>query len=132
VVHDRDLSVSLAWRRDHPAFPACLKNIYRGLHDTVRAALKELGAETTLYAGAKVSAPGSEAGLCFSEPAEDDVMWRGKKVMGGALRVTAWGRLYQGNLLWSDMGFEEDSVMGAVRRAFEKEFFKSPPASTIP
>ncbi len=132
VLHDKDLSFSLAWRRDDPAFPPCLKNIYRGVHDTVRAALGELGRETSFYAGAKSGASGEEAGLCFSEPVEDDLMWRGKKVLGGALRVTGWGRLYQGNLLWADMGLEEKPTEDAVRRAFEREFFKRPPVSTTP
>src|SRR5688500_5439117 len=34
VRHDKDLSLSLAWRRDHPSFPRCLKDVYRAVHET--------------------------------------------------------------------------------------------------
>jgi lipoate-protein ligase A len=129
VVHDKDLSFSLAWRRDHPSIPACVKNVYRGVHDVVRGALAGLGVETVFHQGP--AAPGGQ-GLCFSEPVQDDLLWRGKKVLGGAMKVAGWGRLYQGNLLWKEMGLEEGPALRAVKAAFEREFFKTPPSSTVP
>lgn len=125
VVHDKDLSFSLSWRRDHPFFPVCLKNIYRGIHETARGALHGLGVETSLHKPAGRAAAGI---MCFEEPVEDDLMWNGKKVLGGAMRVTARGRLYQGNLIWEEMGLDVRRVTGALSEAFEKMFFKTPPA----
>jgi lipoate-protein ligase A len=124
VIHDGDVSFSLAWRRDHPAFPHCLKNIYRGIHETARRALARLEVAATLHAGAAPAAP-----MCFEAPAEADVMVGGKKVLGGALRVTAWGRLYQGDLKLKAAGVQELSALGALRGAFEREFFQGPPTA---
>jgi lipoate-protein ligase A len=122
VVHDKDLSFSLSWRADHPAFPRRPSDVYRLIHGTVRSALASLGAETSFFAG-----PAGRGGMCFSSPALDDLLWEGKKVLGGAMRVTKFGRLYQGNLLWMEMGLEESAVCQAIATAFEKEFFKSSP-----
>jgi lipoate-protein ligase A len=65
--------------------------------------------------------------MCFESPAVDDLMWNGKKVLGGAMRVTGFGRLYEGNLLWAEMGLDDAAVLKAVGAAFEKELFMSPP-----
>jgi lipoate-protein ligase A len=122
VVHSGDLSFSLAWRADHPAIPRRPREVYRLIHGTVRSALAGLGAETSFFAG-----PAGRGGMCFESPAPDDLMWNGKKVLGGAMRVTSFGRLYEGNLIWSEMGLDESAVLKAVGAAFEKDFFKSPP-----
>lgn len=118
VRHDKDLSLSLVWRRDHPGFPKCLKDIYRGIHETVQAALRKKGMETSLYVPVGRT-PGE--GICFAEPVEDDLMWEGRKILGGALRVTGWGRLYQGNLLTDS--WEPGRTIDELRKAFELNFF---------
>lgn len=124
VIHGKDLSFSLSWRRDHPAFPSCLKNIYRGIHETVRRGLETLEVVTTLHKPAGKALPGK---MCYDAPSEDDLMWNGKKVLGGALRVTGWGRLYQGNLLWTEMNVGDAAVAAVIRSSFENNFFKFPP-----
>lgn len=125
VLHGHDLSFSLTWRRDHPAFPSCLKNIYRGIHETVRRGLSEAGVEASLH---KASARSAAGKMCFEgAPAEDDLMLNGGKILGGALRVTGWGRLYQGNLLRQELGLGEAVTKAVLREAFEKEFFRRPP-----
>jgi hypothetical protein len=43
------------------------------------------------------------------------------------MRVTGFGRLYEGNLFWAEMGLDDAAVLKAVGAAFEKDFFKSPP-----
>jgi lipoyl(octanoyl) transferase len=125
VRHDADLSFSLVWRRDHPGFPKCLKDVYRSIHGAARAALAELGVETAFYAGETVA---GAAGVCFEEPAADDLMWKGKKILGGALRVTSWGRLYQGNLLAKALGREAADLIKPLSEAFQKDFFRRSPA----
>ena len=87
VLHDGSLSFSLAWRKDHPSFPRSIKDVYRAIHETVRSALFSMGVATELHAG--VSAPG---GFCAEAPATDDLMVQGKKIVGGAMRVTGWAR----------------------------------------
>ncbi|MGQ0645406.1 MAG: lipoate--protein ligase family protein [Elusimicrobiota bacterium] len=125
VRHDADLSFSLAWRRDHPGFPKCLKDVYRSIHGAARVGLAELGIEAAFYAGGTAA---DAAGICFDEPAADDLMWKGKKILGGALRVTSWGRLYQGNLLAKALSREAADLVKPLSEAFQKDFFKSSPA----
>lgn len=124
VLHDKDLSFSLAWRRDHPGFPACLKDIYRGIHGAVRDGLAERGVRTEFHKPARAGVGGA---VCFESPAEDDLMRGERKVLGGAVRVTAWGRLYQGNLLTEALGGTAGEWAEAFTRAFEKSFFRRPP-----
>lgn len=95
VHHTTDVSFSLAWRRDHPAFPPCVRHVYAAVHAVLQRALREAGVSATLHPG---GGPASPPGLCYAEPVADDVMLGETKIIGGALRVTPWGRLYQGNL----------------------------------
>lgn len=122
VVHRDDLSFSVAWRRGHPSFPDCVKTVYRAIHDVVRAGLAARGLETAFHDGT------ARAGLfCFQAPAEGDLLWNGKKILGGALRVTSWGRLYQGDLLTGLLGLERDAAARMIAAAFEGRFFKTAP-----
>lgn len=125
VLHDRDVSLSLVWRRDHAGFPKCLKNIYRAVHEAAQAALKQAGVETTLYVPASKRSGGQ--GFCFVEPAEDDVMRGDRKVVGGALKVTGWARLYQGNVTVAD-GLDMDFLAKLLPRTFEQIFFGCSPS----
>ncbi len=124
VLHDRDVSLSLVWRRDHAGFPKCLKNIYRAVHEAVQTALQEAGVETTLYAPASKTSRGQ--GFCFVEPAEDDVMRGDRKVAGGALQVTGWARLYQGNVTGTE-DLDMEFLAKVLPRVFEQTFFGCSP-----
>lgn len=107
VHHTSDVSFSLAWRRDHPAFPPCVRHVYAAIHAVLLRALRETGLAATLQpAGAPAAAPG----LCYEAPVADDVMWEGVKIVGGALRVTPWGCLYQGNLKLKDGVLPQDAA----------------------
>jgi lipoate-protein ligase A len=121
VHHGTDLSLSLAWRRHDPRFPPCLKTIYRTIHETVQNALSNKKIETELCLS-----PGTSTGSCFQNPVENDLLWQGKKILGGALRVTFWGRLYQGNLLWEEMGLRLEETVPCLIEAFTKTFFRYP------
>src|SRR5690349_13441019 len=72
VWHDKDVSFSLAWRRNDTSFPKCLKDVYRLIHQTVAEGLKRHGIETSFYVKQTSARPA--AGICFVEPAEDDLM----------------------------------------------------------
>jgi lipoate-protein ligase A len=129
VLHGQDLSLSLVWRRDHPHFPKCLKNIYRGLHETVQQALQRRGMATILHQSPEDGK--SSVGICFSEPVENDLTRNGQKILGGALRVTGWGRLYQGNILVEQLGLAWEALAEALAEEFEKTFFYSKPLSLL-
>jgi lipoate-protein ligase A len=118
VWHDQDLSFSIAWQRNAPGFPTCIKNVYRALHEALAGALRELGHDVTLYQPVPQKVPGQ----CFVEPVEADVMWRGRKVVGGALRVAAGARLYQGTLQTAALGLDAPQAQRAVRAALDRLF----------
>ncbi|MBL8024014.1 MAG: hypothetical protein JNK54_07025 [Elusimicrobia bacterium] len=96
VFHDTDLSFSIAWRRDHSTLPPCIKNVYRLFHEAIANELRSVGVEVSLHHVEKQRK--SLPGACYQEFSQDDILWKGQKLVGGALRVTSWGRLYQGNL----------------------------------
>jgi lipoate-protein ligase A len=96
VFHQSDLSFSIVWRRDHPALPPCIKNVYRLFHEAIANEFRSLGMDVFLHQteGPRRTFPGA----CYQEFSQDDILWNGQKWVGGALRVTSWGRLYQGNV----------------------------------
>ncbi|MBK8575295.1 MAG: hypothetical protein IPN90_06325 [Elusimicrobia bacterium] len=96
VLHDADISFSVVWRRDHPALPPCIKNVYRLFHEVLAAELRSHGMNVTLHQihGDRRTPPGA----CYQDFSQDDILLEGQKLVGGALRVTSWGRLYQGNV----------------------------------
>lgn len=95
VLHRDDLSWSFLWRKGDPQFPCCLKDIYRAMHQAAALAFTKAGHPATF---APPASGQGRPGLCFQEPVENDLLFGGKKVCGGAIQVTAWGRLYQGNI----------------------------------
>lgn len=118
VLHDKDLSFSIAWRRGAAGFPACIKNVYRVVHEALAEALVAEGYAVSLYQPAPQRLPGQ----CFVEPVEADVMWEGKKVIGGALRVAAGGRLYQGDIQAAVLGTDPDRVLRRAVSALGRLF----------
>lgn len=118
VWHDNDLSLSIAWRRGAAGFPACIKNVYRVVHEALAEALIAEGYAVSLYRPTPQRLPGQ----CFVEPVEADVMWEGKKVIGGALRVAAGGRLYQGDIQTATLGADPDRVLRRAVAALGRLF----------
>ncbi len=96
VFHGTDVSFSVAWRRDHPGLPPCIKNVYRLFHGSFADELRQVGLNAGLHSSPdpRPAVPGA----CYKDYATDDVIVDGLKWIGGALRVTSWGRLYQGNI----------------------------------
>lgn len=118
VLHDNDLSLSIAWRRGSPGFPTCIKNVYRVVHEALAEGLIAEGYAVSLYQPTPQRLPGQ----CFVEPVEADVMWEGKKVIGGALRVAAGGRLYQGDIQTAALGADPDRVLRRAVAALGRLF----------
>ncbi len=142
VYHDEDLSFSVAWRRDPPVLPSCVKTVYRQFHQALAEELSVRGFPATLQPseGSRRGAPGA----CYEEFSEGDVLSDGKKWVGGALKIASWGRLYQGNLKppaaaggqpgKSDGTAAREDVdwITTVISAFETRVFGRPPLGASP
>ncbi|MBK8422607.1 MAG: lipoate--protein ligase family protein [Elusimicrobia bacterium] len=118
VLHDNDLSLSIAWRRGAAGFPTCIKNVYRVVHEALAEGLIAEGYAVSLYQPTPQRLPGQ----CFVEPVEADVMWEGKKVIGGALRVAAGGRLYQGDIQTATLRADPNRVLRRAVAALGRLF----------
>jgi len=92
VFHGADLTLALAVPAPHPLCLERPEMIYRGIH---QALLKALRDEDARLAGAEDCRAGP---ACFESPALHDILRRGKKICGGALRRNRSGVLYQGSL----------------------------------
>lgn len=126
VFHETDISFSVAWRRDHPGLPPCIKNVYRLFHGSFANELRQVGINAGLHASPdpRPASPGA----CYSDYAADDVIVDGAKWIGGALRVTSWGRLYQGNLKAPPAVSATPNLdEGWVARVFESRVFRHAP-----
>lgn len=94
VVHGEDLTFSLMIPNTESlgTFPPLL--VYKTLHETVAAVLKKRGISARLTTLEETS----QATLCFAAPALYDLLWEGKKILGGAQRRRLGTLLYQGSL----------------------------------
>ncbi|MCL4460741.1 MAG: hypothetical protein M1297_03365 [Nitrospirae bacterium] len=109
VLHGEDLCFSLFL---FPRPPVSPRFLYPLVHDWVGQFLKELSVDVSLQSGTPVS-PNLRR-VCFEEPVCGDLLWKSRKVMGGAIRVTSNGLLYQGSL----------HVPGFSGRLLEERFFQ--------
>ncbi len=95
VAHGWDITFALMLPSTTPAaiLPASL--LYSKIHAVVQDALgEEFGIATNLVSGEKRS-PSNE---CFRAPVSSDLIYDGKKILGGAQRRLRQGILYQGSL----------------------------------
>ena len=94
VPHGRDLTYSLIVPADHAFAARSPRDVYRAVHEAIGALLAGNG-ET-----AALATPPEHAGtgVCFESPAEFDLIARGKKIAGAALRRTKCGLLLQGSI----------------------------------
>jgi lipoate-protein ligase A len=111
VLHQTsDLSVSLLWPRHHNIFPEKPRDCYEEIHRRLLTAYKKFissPAELELFVrcdaptrpAADLPLNGGGISVCFEQPVCNDVMRGGKKIIGGALRLTREAILYQGNIL---------------------------------
>jgi lipoate-protein ligase A len=100
VLHrPQDLALSLLWPRRSGDLPHRPREAYALIHTIIKDALDL----SSLYLQANCGgrAP-SLFTVCFSVPVCDDVMVDGKKIVGGALRLTRDAVLYQGDIHLDD------------------------------
>jgi lipoate-protein ligase A len=122
VFHNGHVSFSLAWRRGEAGFPGDVPSVYRGVHGVVQRALARAGRGTVMVPCQTPPIPAG--GVCAEGVVSGDILLRGRKVLGGALRVTRWGWLYQGNL-WTEFlggGWDWAVLLARVWEGDVKEF----------
>jgi lipoate-protein ligase A len=126
VLHTtKDLSFSLAWRRDTDFFSDSPRLCYEQIHQRLLAQLGNhnpagFSLFTKASGGCESPLGAKELPVCFNEPVCNDVMSGAQKVVGGALRITKTAILYQGTIQLPNI--EMDVLKGAVRRAFGDGF----------
>jgi lipoate-protein ligase A len=94
VFHGSDLTIAFAVPGRHTRDGRKSDEIYRGIHLAILKVVQEAFLEVRL-AGEDDCRPGA---ACFQSPALHDILFRGKKICGGALRRGRAGTLYQGSL----------------------------------
>lgn len=99
VPHGDDLTYSVIIPANHPFFARSSPEIYRALHETIRAAFEANGIATELSSGAAPKV--SEA--CFANAVRADVLSRGQKIAGAAHRRSRAGLLHQGSIQHPDL-----------------------------
>ena len=121
VLHSTsDLSFSLVWRRERKFFSDRPRDCYAEIHERVLKKLSQHDGAMSLFTkdlGMCESSPTEKnLPICFNEPVCNDVMLEGKKVIGGALRITKNAILYQGTIQLPSIPLAD--LKDAVRRAF--------------
>jgi lipoate-protein ligase A len=94
VPHGHDLTYSLIVPEGHPFAARSPRDVYRAVHETIGTLLANHGEAAALAP----TPTGGGTGICFESPAEFDLLARGRKVAGAALRRTRHGLLLQGSI----------------------------------
>lgn len=97
-----DLSLSLLWRRGGIGPPSKPKTCYKLIHRWLMNALTQTDRQAyELHVnqnGRCEAEEGPRFSACYDRPVCNDVMKDGRKIIGGALRLTKHSVLYQGNI----------------------------------
>lgn len=101
VVHrPTDLSLSILWPRRSGLLPDRPRECYAAIHAALRAGVRRYLGESAPSLHVRAEGcdlrPTERFSVCFDEPVCDDVMLGGRKIVGGALRITRQAVLYQG------------------------------------
>ena len=94
VPHGLDLTYSLIVPEGHAFAARSPRDVYRAVHETIGALLAANGEAPALA----LPPEGTGTGVCFESPAEFDLLARGRKIAGAALRRTRHGLLLQGSI----------------------------------
>lgn len=95
VAHGDDLTFSLILPKGEPAARIPATQFYHQLHALIAAAFATFLGNGLSLVGREEERPGE---ACFSSPSRDDLIFDGKKVLGGAQRRSGGALLYQGSL----------------------------------
>ena len=114
VYHDGDLTFSLVFKSDLTR----AAQIYEKLHGAVNAQIKS-GLAGAVGKDAYAPRVNGEAGVCFSNPVENDILDEsGRKILGGAVRRFGNTVLYQGSFRRAGAR-RDDALKTQIKTAFE-------------
>lgn len=98
IVHHRELTYSLTLPLDRHAIGA-RADVYQGVHAAIAEALRALGFEVAAYRGTGGRLGSADAFLCFQRRTDEDLLFRGYKMLGSAQRRGKRSLLQHGSLL---------------------------------
>jgi lipoyl(octanoyl) transferase len=103
-----DLSLSLLWPRSSKMFSDHPRECYAQIHEIILSVIARRVSQRRsnplylkqrdCFAPPRGSRNDSVLPVCFQEPVCNDIMLGGKKIVGGALRITKQAILYQGTV----------------------------------
>jgi len=100
VSHGEDLTFSLMIPMGEKVASDPPTALYKALHGKLAGWIRSHLPVSVVLAGSEEVKLGAS---CFESPAHDDLLIGGKKVLGGAIRRSGEGLLYQGSLSISDI-----------------------------
>lgn len=116
VFHNtHEVTYSLAARIDCPAFPSGLIPSYMKISEAIVAALRTVGITAQISKKKAVSRKRT-ANLCFSYPAEYEIVVEGKKIVGSAQKRGRIAMLQQGSVFMSPI---ERAVFTVLKKPFQ-------------
>ncbi len=95
VFHDGDWTYALAIPAKMALSDQQASATYRWIHEAMIAAMLEVGIDDCELQPESTT---DGMGVCFTEPAKFDVVWRGEKIAGAAQRRSKIGFLHQGTI----------------------------------
>ncbi len=121
VVHQpSDLALSILWPRGSGILPDRPQKAYVAIHSIILGVLKNHLSKTFyLQQNCRATPHINRFSACFSEPVCNDVMEDGKKIVGGALRITRSAVLYQGDIHLSE-GTDKKKLKTLLSEEFKK------------
>jgi lipoate-protein ligase A len=121
VPHLDDLTFSCVFPDGGVLRPA---EIYRRLHASILAGLRETGLEAQLCAQGGSAAPSGPKGAsqCFEKPVALDILTEAGKILGGAIRRNGRTVLYQGSLQLPGARARTAELEAAIARSLGGEW----------
>lgn len=121
VFHESDLTFSFVFHQPGVYFEP--GKVYERLHSSIKAEYARLGVPFDLLTEkTKDYAVNDPVMSCFSKPVDKDILYNGKKVLGGALRKLGDYMLYQASFQAPDARANAPQHRNAIIKALGGEF----------
>jgi len=121
VVHETDLTFSFIFPAPEVYFEPV--KTYNRLHSAISAQYSQLGLNFDLLGEATADYAVNDPVMnCFSKPVSMDMLYNGKKVLGGALRKFGSRMLYQASFQAEDARSRADFHRNVILKALGREY----------
>lgn len=115
--NEAEVTYSLVTELDNPKLPQGLVPAYKKISEAIVFALKMIGVEAEVKA-TRDEARGTNATLCFSYPAEYEIVVGGKKIVGSAQKRGKKALLQQGSIFVRNMSPDEIGLLKKPRQEY--------------